>query len=174
MVFSVVKAPIEMTQEEASQFKIFLAGSIDMGNAIDWQTRVEEELKTTTSSVTLLNPRRDDGDSSWKQDITFPPFKEQVSWELSHLEKADLILLYLDPSGPAPISLLELGLFGRGSGSGNGSTNSNSNSHSKMIVCCPEGYWRKGNVDIVCERYNIETVSNLDELILKCHTYVPT
>ncbi len=157
MVFSVVKAPTEMTTEESSQFKIFLAGSIDMGNAIDWQKKIEEEF--CTNSVTLLNPRRDDWDTTWEQDINFPPFKEQVSWELSHLEKADLIVLYFDPSGAAPISLLELGLFGR---------------TSKMLVCCPPGYWRKGNVDIVCERYNIQTAANLEELIVKCRAHIPT
>ena len=111
MVFSVVKPPMEMTEEESSHYKIFLAGSIDMGNAIEWQKRIEEELSlsSSSSSLTLLNPRREDWDSSWKQEIGYPPFKEQVIWELSHLEKADLILLYFDPSGPAPISLLELG-----------------------------------------------------------------
>jgi hypothetical protein len=35
----------------------------------------------------------------------------------------------------------------------------------KMMVCCPEGFWRKGNVDIVCERFNIPQKSNLDEII---------
>ncbi|WP_437779123.1 hypothetical protein [Sorangium sp. So ce1097] len=25
----------------------------------------------------------------------------------------------------------------------------------KMHVVCPEGVWRKGNVDVVCERYAI-------------------
>jgi hypothetical protein len=34
-----------------------------------------------------------------------------------------------------------------------------------MIVCCPEGFWRKGNVDIVCSRYNVQQVQNIEELI---------
>ena len=29
-------------------------------------------------------------------------------------------------------------------------------------------YWRKGNVDIVCQRYGIPTVSTLNELVSKC------
>ena len=34
----------------------------------------------------------------------------------------------------------------------------------KMIVCCPEGYFRKGNLDIVCNKYGIKQVDNLAEL----------
>ena len=119
---------------------IFLAGSIDMGSAIDWQ------------DVTILNPRRDDWDSSWEQTIEHPQFREQVEWELKGLERADKILMYFAPGTKAPITLLEMGLFAR--------------SHpDKLIVCCPEGFWRKGNVDIVCKMYGVRQVDTLDELI---------
>jgi hypothetical protein len=33
------------------------------------------------------------------------------------------------------------------------------------IVCCPEGYWRRGNVQIVCERYGIKFVDNIDDFV---------
>jgi hypothetical protein len=55
----------------------------------------------------------------------------------------------LNPATRAPVSLLELGLFAR---------------TKRMVVCCPDGYWRKGNVEIVCERYGVDTVQTLDEL----------
>jgi len=32
----------------------------------------------------------------------------------------------------------------------------------KLSVVCEEGFWRKGNVDIVCHRYNIDQFENLD------------
>jgi hypothetical protein len=35
---------------------------------------------------------------------------------------------------------------------------------SKAIVCCPEGYWRKGNVDVICQRYGITQVESLYDL----------
>jgi len=127
---------------------VFLAGSIEMGVAEDWQTRVENGL--SGNEIIIFNPRRDDWDSSWVQSIDNPQFREQVEWELSALEKADIIALYFDPTTKSPISLLELGLFGR---------------TGKMIVCCPRGFWRKGNVDIVCARYSIEQVDSLGELI---------
>ena len=125
---------------------LFLAGSIEQGVADDWQTRVIRALETTTA--TIYNPRRPDWDASWVQRADNPQFREQVEWELRAMERVDRILLYFDPATKSPISLLELGLF-----------------HAKMVVCCPEGFWRKGNVDIVCERYSVPTVRTLDQLV---------
>jgi len=59
--------------------------------------------------------------------------------------------MYFDPNTKSPISLLELGLHANSG---------------KMIVCCPKGFWRKGNVDIVCERYDVPVVCDIDSLIL--------
>ncbi len=42
---------------------IFLAGSIEMGKAENWQQRIEREL--TKCDGVIFNPRRDDWDSSW-------------------------------------------------------------------------------------------------------------
>jgi len=126
----------------------FLAGSIEMNTAENWQNKVINEL--SNYDITFFNPRRDSWDSTWKQEITNPQFKEQVLWELNALEQADVIVLYFDPNTKSPISLLELGLFAR---------------DKKIIVCCPNGFWRKGNVDIVCEKYNILQVANLNTLI---------
>lgn len=128
---------------------VFLAGSIEQGAAVDWQARVLSALEN--AKITALNPRRAQWDASWPQSASDPRFRHQVEWELAALERADTILLYLDPATKAPVSLLELGLFARSD---------------KLVVCCPEGFWRKGNVDIVCERYGIETAPNLDALAL--------
>lgn len=127
---------------------IFLAGSIEMGKASNWQDTFTEALADLDG--TILNPRRDGWDSSWEQSISNPKFKEQVIWELDMLTKANYIALYFDPNTKSPISLLELGLF---------------SNTKKLIVCCPEGFWRKGNVDITCEYYNILQVNTLEELI---------
>lgn len=129
-------------------FSIFLAGSIEMGKAKDWQTQIVASL--SAFDVLIFNPRRDNWDASWEQNKDNPLFREQVEWELAALERADLIVMYLEPATKSPISLLELGLFGRSG---------------KMVVCCPAGFWRKGNVDIVCERYGIEQVKSLEEAI---------
>lgn len=135
----VIKPPHPITTRTLGHTTIFLAGSIEMGKADDWQTGIETFFKDT-SCVTLFNPRREEWDASWTQDIENPQFYQQVNWELNALEKSDLIFMYFAPGIQSPISLLELGLFAQ---------------TGKMIVCCPEGFWRKGNVDIVCDRYNI-------------------
>lgn len=126
---------------------VFLAGSIEMGAAIDWQSQLITALADLP--ITIFNPRRPDWDSSWKQAKDDPRFREQVEWELDHLDRADVIALYFDPATKSPISLLELGLHA---------------DDLKVICCCPEGFWRKGNVDIVCERYGVTQVDTLEEL----------
>jgi Nucleoside 2-deoxyribosyltransferase like len=127
---------------------LFLAGSIAMGAAEPWQGAVERALADT--SVTILNPRRDAWDASWEQSVDNPLFREQVEWELEAQERADLILMYFDPQTLAPITLLELGLFAQSG---------------RLIVCCPEGFWRRGNVDLVCRRYAIPQAEGLAELV---------
>lgn len=127
---------------------IFLAGTIDMGKSVNWQKMVADEMEE--SDVTLLNPRRNDWDSSWKQEIGNDQFRGQVEWELNCQEKADLIIMYIDPESKSPITLLELGLFAR---------------TKRLIVCCPKGFYRKGNVDIVCAKYGIPMYNTLEELI---------
>ena len=126
---------------------VFLAGSIEMGRAEAWQQIVETSLEQR--SITILNPRRDDWDASWQQELANPQFRAQVEWELAAQERADLSVMYFAPNTQAPITLLEFGLFARSN---------------KLVVCCPTGYWRKGNVDVVCARYDIPQVPSLAEL----------
>lgn len=130
------------------RIKIFLAGSIEMGNAENWQEQLEHEFSDL--DICILNPRRLDWDSSWEQKFENPLFREQVEWELDALEAADIIVMYFDPNTKSPISLLELGAH---------------KSSGKLIVYCPEGFWRKGNVDIFCNKYGIKTVQSIDQLI---------
>lgn len=127
---------------------VFLAGSIEMGKAEDWQTRLTKELDDL--DIDIFNPRRDDWDSSWVQSIDNKQFSKQVYWELARLDEATVIALYFDPTTQSPISLLELGLHAK---------------DDKLVVFCPEGFWRKGNVDIVCERYRIGRMQNFSEFV---------
>lgn len=126
---------------------VFLAGSIDMDKAINWQKKCEELLQ---DQFVIFNPRRNEWDSSWSQTIENIHFKEQVSWELQALERADIIIMYFAGNTMSPISLLEFGLYAQ--------------SH-KMKVVVEENFWRKGNIDIVCERYSVEKFKTLEELI---------
>lgn len=142
-----VQAPNEVVLD-TEYVNVFLAGSIEMGVAEKWQEKVIAAL--SDKPIRFLNPRREDWDSSWKQDIHNDNFVEQVIWELSSLELAQIVIMYFDPNTKSPISLLELGLHAK---------------EQKLVVLCPEGFWRKGNVDVVCEFYGINQVDTFDELI---------
>jgi hypothetical protein len=133
----------------ADHFSVFLAGSIEMGAAPPWQRAIAEALAERPRLV-LLDPRRDDWDPSWDQSMQDPRFRAQVTWELDAQDRADLIVMYFAPETRAPITLLELGLFARSG---------------KLVVCCPAGYWRRGNVQVVCARYGIPEVDTLDGLV---------
>lgn len=127
---------------------IFLAGSIDMGVAPNWQAEVVKDLEPFNG--TILNPRRLDWDSSWIQSASNPNFSEQVNWELDGLGAADIILMHFAPATLAPISFGEF------------------SAHymtSKMFVSCPKGWWKRGNVEVMCERAGIKLYESLEEAV---------
>jgi hypothetical protein len=121
-----------------------------MGKAEDWQKKAIQFYEENGVEVVVYSPRREDWDSSWEQTFENANFYQQVNWELTALEEATLIIMYFDPNTKSPISLLELGKFA---------------DSDKLLVCCPEGFWRKGNVDIVCDRYRVPNYSKFDDLL---------
>jgi len=146
----IITAPNRINKRENPT--IFLAGSIEMGKAEDWQTIIANLLKEYKG--TLLNPRRDHWDSSWKQSITNKKFKEQLEWEFTGLEKSDYVIMYFAPNSKSPISLLELGLFSR---------------KHKIICCCPKKFWRRGNVEFICKKFKLPLLDSLEEIITELH-----
>ena len=127
---------------------LFLAGSIEHDRAPRWQDQVVTSLNDV--AVTILNPRRPDWDATWGSDLDDPRFAEQVSWELAGLERADCIACYLAPGTISPISLLECGLHARSG---------------RLIVACPPGFQRRGNVRAMCRQYAVPLVDDLPQLI---------
>lgn len=140
--------------------KLFLAGSIDMGKAEDWQSALIDEIRDLpyVKSTLVMNPRRPDWDSSWEQTIENDQFYNQVSWELEGLEKSDIIFYNFTKDSKAPITFAELGLY--------------LNSAKRIIVCCPDGFYRKGNVDIMCERYGRTCFSQYDTALSALKTFL--
>jgi len=152
----VIKAPEVFDQCTETGISIFLAGSIEMDKADNWQAMVEGRF-SKYENLTLLNPRRNYWDSLQRQSADNPCFEEQVLWELENLSAASYIFMYFDPDTISPISLLELGAHCE---------------DGKMMVCCPDGYFRKGNVEIFCDYHGIrfddklsDALDNLEQLI---------
>ena len=142
---NVFKPPSSINLRSRDQKSVFLAGSIENGKAVDWQSNCENQL---SDSFEILNPRRKEWNSDWNISIEGAQFYQQVDWELNALEKADFILFYFAPGNKSPISLLELGLFARSK---------------KVVVVCPNGFWRKGNVDMICVKFDIPQFDTLEE-----------
>ena len=144
--------PQNITFRNRFKKSVFLAGSIEMGKAEDWQATLSEWLLIEDFNV--FNPRRKDWDSSWIQTFTNPNFAQQVRWELNSLDKSDIIIMYLDPNTISPISLLELGLYAH---------------TGKLLVVCPDGFFRKGNVEVVCDIHDIPLFNTIGELTASNH-----
>lgn len=127
---------------------IFLAGTIDMGHSVNWQEQATHFFKDNV--CTILNPRRADWDRRWDELENKTQFNEQVNWELDAMNRADIILMNFLAASQSPVTLLELGLQA---------------ASGKLLVCCPDGFWRSGNVQIICERYQIPFYKEYKKLL---------
>lgn len=136
----VITAPDNWT-DTAHYFKIFLAGAIDTGAAVNWQAEVIARLEDEPE-LSLLNPRR--------FAFTSEKLDEQIIWELDALEAADLILMWLPVNAKAPVSMLEAGLYMR---------------DPKLIIGAEPGFYRLRNLEHTAHRYEKTVVPNLDTLI---------
>ena len=152
MSVNVIKPPTKQVPNSLNAINIFLAGSIEMGEAEDWQEIVTKHIQENHDelNINIFNPRRSDWDDSWEQDINNSQFFEQVTWELDHIEKCNTVVVYFEKESKSPITLLELGKVAQ--------------MGKDCIVCCPKGFWRKGNVDITCYRHQIPVVETIEEL----------
>jgi nucleoside 2-deoxyribosyltransferase-like protein len=128
--------------------RIFLAGSIDSGMAEDWQSPVVDRLRDL--DVVVFNPRRGAWTPGTSLDSEPEELRRQINWELDAIERSDLMAFYFATGTKSPISLLELGLVA---------------GRKQAVVCCPPGFWRKTNVDVICHRFEIQQVSSLEDLV---------
>lgn len=143
--------------------KIFLAGTIDNGDSENWQDKLISKLQwyqlnpdseedpgfdyalgaNEGNDIVIFNPRRE----NWNPNSTNEDLINQIKWEQDHLDKADLIIMYLADNSKSPISLLELGLYGPGG---------------KMIVFCTENFYRSTNIKLTCQKYLIPLIQSTD------------
>lgn len=134
---------------------VFLAGSIEQGTADHWQRKVYERL--SDAKMLFFNPRRELWNGSLEQSQNNAEFNYQVNWELDNIEKADIVFMYFDPDTYSPISLLEFGMLAKSG---------------KMLVTCPTGFWRKGNVELMCTRFKIPLYHTLENGIGALRTLI--
>lgn len=147
MAATVILAPARPAPHLKSRKSVFLAGTTSPTNEPDWRQTLAEALSELP--VVIYNPKRDDWDSTWREDFSDARWVEQVNWELEMQDEADVVVVFFHGVSPAPISLLELGLCVRSG---------------RAIVCALDGYSKRGNVEAVCRRYGAKFVSSEQDL----------
>jgi hypothetical protein len=129
--------------------KIFLAGSIEMGKAADWQSATITQL--SDYHIRIFNPRVEKWDAKLKQNVSELAFVKQVTWEQKKLVQSDIVLVHFVGDTLAPISLHELGQLAKAG--------------KKVIVSCPKEFWRLGNIQVTCILDNIPLYELLEDAI---------
>ena len=141
---TIVLHPHEEANISEGYRKVFLAGTIDGGDSADWQAEAEQFF-VRNGGWLVFNPRQKEWHPEREGEMDY-----QVNWELSHLEEADVILMYFADGSKSPITLLELGLHARSG---------------KLRVVCTEKFYRYDNVRITCARYGIIIYPSIEEAL---------
>jgi len=154
-------ATTKKTVIKDNYFNIFLAGTIEMGKSRDWQKEFIEKITKIGyyKKINIFNPRRDDFDATQEQSIDNPYFSGQVNWELDYLDLSNLIVFNFEPGTISPISIGELCLHIK-------------SKKRKILVYCPKGYTKKGNIDILCKRNGIQQVQSFEELLEETELHI--
>jgi hypothetical protein len=146
----VITSPRERFKKEGDCF-IFLAGSIDNGQAVNWQTEYATHLKKegedNSLPIYVLNPRREDWNPNIDPSQPTNYLTEQIDWELRAMESSDIIIFFFAKDSKSPISMLELGL-------------NLSKNKEKLIVICEPGFYRRTNIVETCDHYGVKVYSN--------------
>lgn len=118
--------------------QIFLAGSIEMGQAKLWQNEAAHLINKLVKqdvaknhlallpTLIFYNPRR-------QHNFAPETVASQIKWEQERLRQADYIFMYLQTGTKSPISLLEFGEF---------------MATGKMVVSCASDFYRYQNIKI--------------------------
>lgn len=124
-----------------NHISIFLAGTIDSGNSVNWQQEIINNLQEyDLQNLTIYNPRRLD----WPSDADHEEMQFQIKWEQEHLDKADIIIMVLTDTSKSPITLLEMGLYAKSK---------------KLYVFCTDKFYRYDNVKLTCDKYNVPLIN---------------
>lgn len=115
---------------------VFLAGTIDMNRGERWQDRIISQFEDY--NVNFANPRRE-GIWSGEPVLSNPLFKEQVDWELTYIDFANIVAFYFADGSDSMITLMELGYVA-------------AKRNVPFIVKCSDKYKRQGNVEFMTKR----------------------
>ena len=145
----IIITPEEVINKEANKIgakSVFLAGTIDSGNSLNWQDKtIIDLINLGVKDLEVYNPRRE----HWNPNPSKEDMEYQIKWEQDHLDKANIIAMVLLDDSKSPISLLEIGLYAK---------------TGKLIVFCTPNFYRWDNVRLTCKKYHIELVQDTHPL----------
>lgn len=125
---------------------VFLAGTIDNGKAEPWAHLIADEFKD--QAINFFDPRRAIWDGSMEQRARNPVFRHQVEWETAHLEGCDIPFFNFVGGSLSPVTIGEINYVV--------ASRANATVFRPMpIVVCPDDFWRKGNIELLCEAHDI-------------------
>lgn len=163
-----VITPNSPSQNPLHATTIFLAGPTDVPWRADFLARLRQHLSekippnasdttaATPRGLTIYDPFQPDWDATWREDYAGDPrFRAQVDWELDRQDAAAAVAVFFDARSRAPVSLLELGLCARSG---------------RALVACQHAFWKRGNVQAVCERYGVPLEDTLEGLVARVAT----
>jgi hypothetical protein len=165
MAIDVITAP---TPRYGSNVRVFLGGSIDMGAARDWQSEViQRAYDFENRDITFYNPRRN-GVFSGEQSIHNDAFATQVNWEMDRIQKCDIFLMFITAESKAPISLGEF-YFALGNFL---DTDIPVADKTRIVVGVEPGFWRRGNIEVMCDRFSVPLLDNLDDVVYALESHI--
>ena len=148
MIIITPEETISKLPNKPNSKSVFLAGTIDNGDSLNWQNKTIIELMNLgINDIEIYNPRRE----HWNPNPSKEEMEYQIKWEQEYLDKADFIAMVLLDDSKSPISLLELGLYAKSN---------------KLIVFCTPDFYRWDNVRLTCEKYNIQLVESTHPLVI--------
>ncbi|TLD08582.1 uncharacterized protein PgNI_07160 [Pyricularia grisea] len=144
---------LHATQRNVFGFQriVYLAGSMPVTGTADWREALVGSLAHVP--VTWVDPTRPEWDESWREDDDHGPFREHVKWEIEMKDRADLVIVHFGASSRPSDGLLELGIL--------------AGSRRRCKVVCESGYQKRGDVVMLCQRYQIDVFNTVDALARK-------
>jgi hypothetical protein len=133
---------MKIVYPNSKSFNIFLAGSINNGLSVDWQskfiTNLDSQFKNHINDkwLVIFNPRLEDVPSD---------IESQIRWEQEKLRISDFVVFNFEPEHMSPISLLELGQC---------LERFRHQDEIKVVVNCAKRYPRYCNVHTTCKLYD--------------------
>jgi hypothetical protein len=161
MAIETIVAP-KQRYGNTDNIRVFLGGTIDMGASRDWQKELQiyayDRFEPEHQNITFYNPRRPEPFDGL-QSIENDKFTGQVHWEFDHIDECQVMIIYLVGGSLSPISLLEFGYY-----LGKLSADKKFWEEQRLLIACEPGFWRKGNIEVLCDRFAIPLADDIEQI----------